>query len=267
MVFIFSCGTAAAHRPTLFKENDYMDALITAFVSGKGGTGKSTTAVYVGAALASLGKSVVLVELAPSLRSVDIIAQVAEQAVFDIEDVLSGRAAPGKAVIQSPLNENLFVIPAPYTGGRIVPESMQLFCTRLRPHFDFILLDVAAGFGPAFQAAASVAHRINLVEMPDPVSLRDGRALVNMLDGHPAPLRLILSRVDAKQVIADGALADLDEAIDIVGVQLLGVIPQSEAIRQAGMGIKPLPPNSRENKVYLAIARRMLGEEVPLIVK
>jgi septum site-determining protein MinD len=244
-----------------------MDALITAVISGKGGTGKSVTSVFVSAALAALGKKVVLVELAPGMRSVDIIAGVSEQAVFDISDVLSGQVPPAKAVVESSVYPGLHVLPAPYAGGRIVPKMVQQLCVRLRPHFEFIMLDVAAGYGPAFQTAAAVAHRFILVETPDPLALRDGRALVDFLEGHPAPMRLVLNRVDPVRVLYDGVLRDLDEAIDMVGAQLLGVVPESALVRKAGAGVATLSPKSEAGGIYQAIARRILGEDIPLIIE
>lgn len=244
-----------------------MDAVVIAFASGKGGTGKSTAAVLAGGALAALGKKVVLVELAPSLRSVDVIAGVNELVVFDLEDILSGYAAPSKAVVDSPIYPGLSVIPAPYTGGQIIPESMELLCARFAPHFEFILLDVASGFGPAFEAATYVSHRMVLVETPDPVALRDGRLLVDTLHDFPIPMRLLLNRVDADIVLECGVLEDLDEAIDIIGLQLLGVVPESPLIRRATTVGEALPKNSREAKIFTAVAQRILGEEVPLLMQ
>lgn len=244
-----------------------MDAVTIAVASGKGGTGKSLTSVFVGAALAARGKKVVLIELAPGLRSVDIIAGVSERAVFDIEDVLSGRTSPARAVIESNLYPGLSVVPAPYIGGTIYTESIQQLCTRFRPHFDFVIMDVAAGYGAAFEAAALTAQRLILVETPDMVALRDGRALVDYVQNLPLHLRLILNRVDAKQIAKVGLLKDLDEAIDIVGVQLLGVIPESPAIKRAAAGGSTLGSQTREAKVFDAIARRILGEDIPLIVR
>ncbi len=244
-----------------------MDAIITAFASGKGGTGKSTTAVLVGAALAARGKRVVLVELAPSLRSVDIIAGVNDRVVFDLEDVLSGNTSPSKAVVESPIYPGLSIIPAPYRGGRIIAESMELLCARFRPHYEFILLDVASGFGPALDAAIDVAHRIILVETPDLVALRDGRLVVDSISDIPIQMRLVLNHVSPQRILEGGGVADLDEAIDIVGLQLLGVVPESDVIRKAADTGAALPASSREAKVFEAIARRMLGEEVSLVVQ
>jgi two-component system response regulator VicR len=110
--------------------------------SGKGGTGKSTIAVLVGAHLAALNKKVLLIELDSGLRSVDIIAGVYGKTVYDIEDVLCGRCDGEKAVVQSPLYPGLSVISAPYEGGIVRPAPLARLVTLMSPYFDFILLDV-----------------------------------------------------------------------------------------------------------------------------
>ena len=51
-----------------------MNAQCIMVCSGKGGTGKSTVSVLLGACLARLGRKVLLIELDSGLRSVDIIA-------------------------------------------------------------------------------------------------------------------------------------------------------------------------------------------------
>lgn len=244
-----------------------MDAIITAIVSGKGGTGKSTTAVFCGAALARLGQKVVVVELAPGMRSVDIIAGASDKAVFDIDDVLTGRIPPDKAAVEVEECSGLFIMPASYTAAYITQQSVKQLCTQLRPYFNFILLDVATGFGTPFKAATAIAHRALLVETPDIVSLRDGRALADMISGHIAYIRLILNKVKPERVLSGDTLRDLDEAIDTVGVQLIGVIPESDAILKASSGGKTLLDNSREAAVYTAIAKRLLGEDVKLVIQ
>lgn len=245
-----------------------MDALVIAFVSGKGGTGKSTTSVLVGGALAALGKSVLLVELDSGLRSVDVIAGVSGQTVFDIEDVLSGRCEPNRAIVQSSVYNGLSVISAPYAGGVITTKGLRVLCNKMRSHFDYILIDTAAGLGAPYQAAVAVANRVVLVLTPDPVALRDGRLITDELDtpGDGA-VRLILNRVNPAQISAEGILRDLDEAIDIVGARLLGVIPESPAILKAAVTGTPLPANKLEKKVYDAIAYRITGHDVPLLMR
>ena len=125
--------------------------------SGKGGTGKSTVSVLLGACLARLGRKTLLVELDSGLRSVDIIAGVYGRTVYDIEDVLCGRCEGAKAVVPSPLYPGLSVISAPYEGGAVEAAPLGRLLTAMRPYFDFILLDTAAGMGAPFTAASTVA--------------------------------------------------------------------------------------------------------------
>ena len=87
-----------------------MNAQCIMVCSGKGGTGKSTVSVLLGACLARLGRKTLLVELDSGLRSVDIIAGVYGRTVYDIEDVLCGRCEGAKAVVPSPLYPGLSVI-------------------------------------------------------------------------------------------------------------------------------------------------------------
>ena len=132
---------------------------VTMIASGKGGTGKSTVSVLLGSRLAARGKKVLLIELDSGLRSVDIIAGVYGKTVYDIEDVLSGRCEGGKAVVESPIYPGLSVISAPYEGGAVRGDALEVLTKRMTDYFDEIILDTAAGMGEAFQAAARVSDR------------------------------------------------------------------------------------------------------------
>lgn len=247
-----------------------MDATVIAFASGKGGTGKSTTAVFLGGALADGSlqkkkKGVLLIELDSGLRSIDIIAGVSGQTVFDIEDVLSGACEPEKAIVESPNYKGLYLISAPYTGGQIHRAALARLIETLGPSFDYILIDTAAGMGEAFEAALDVAHRMVLVLTPDPVALRDGKLLAQDIYKKTSRVRLVLNKVSEERLEREATLRDLDEAIDIVGVQLLGVVPDSPLISQCAAKGKLLPKTSLEARVYTAIAKRIRGSEVPLV--
>ena len=244
-----------------------MEAVCVALVSGKGGTGKSTSSVLVGGALTARGNRVLLIELDNGLRSVDIIAGVSRKTVYDLEDVLTGRCTPAKAVVQSPLYRGLWIISASYSEGVIPVERLELLCTKLRPFFTYILLDTAAGIGDAYRAAVQVADESIIVITPDPVALRDGRIVANDLEERQVPSRLLLNRVNRNFVLRGRLIRDLDEAIDIVGVQLLGVVPESYNIYMSGLHGQRLPKGSMESSVYAAIAGRIEGERVPLVFK
>ena len=243
-----------------------MSANVTMIASGKGGTGKSTLAVLLGAELAARGKRVLLVELDCGLRSVDYIAGVCGKTVYDIEDVLTGRCEAGKAIVESPLYRDLYLISAPYSGGRIRPAALRVFVEKAGPVFDVILLDTAAGMGAPFEAAMAVAHRALLVLTPDPVATRDGKIVCDTLvSGGCAEVRLLLNQVPPTLEIC--GVQHLDECIDNVGAQLIGVVPYSDEIRRAGATGTPLSPKGRPRLALRAIAARLCGLNIPLVIR
>lgn len=244
-----------------------MNGKVIMIASGKGGTGKSTAAVYIGAQLAAMGRQVLLVELDAGLRSVDIISGVYGRTVYDVEDILSGRCIPEKAVVESPLYPGLQVVSAPYSGGEVSAAPLVKLVEALSKHLDYILLDTAAGMGAPFTAAAAVSQLALLVLTPDPVALRDGRIVADWLYTHSKAVpRLVINRVDpARQY--KSAVPDLDECIDTVAAQLIAVIPESTELQQAASTSTPLPRSSTAWQAFHNLARRLEGESVPLLLR
>lgn len=234
--------------------------------SGKGGTGKSTVSVLLGAELAARGRRVLLVELDSGLRSVDYIAGVYGRTVYDVEDVLRGRCETGKALVESTLYRDLYVISAPYSGGEIRADALELFIKIVGPVFDTIILDTAAGMGAPFQAASRVAKRALLVLTPDPVASRDGHIVCDaLIEAGCTDVRLIINKTPRD--LSDCGIESLDECIDTVGAQLIGVIPQSGEMHRAGSSGKPLPPKGKSKAALQAIAARLCGENIPLVIR
>ncbi len=234
-------------------------------VSGKGGTGKSTTSVYLAAGLAANDKKVLLIELDTALRSVDIISGVYGKTVYDISDILGGKCETHKAILESPLYKNVWVVSAPYEGeDAISKQSLEMFCDKVKDTFDYIVIDTAAGIGDAFTAAKSVSDLALIVITPDPIALRDGRIVSdNLYKNDYNNFRLIINKVKHKN-IKKSELINLDECIDTVCAQLIGVIPESDDIHNCGTKGKKLPRNTQAWKVYQNIAARILGEDVSL---
>ena len=244
-----------------------MNAQCIMLCSGKGGTGKSTVSVLLGASLARLGHKVLLIELDSGLRSVDIIAGVYGRTVYDIEDVLCGRCEGGKAIVSSPLYTGLSVISAPYEGGEVLAAPLGRLVTAMRPYFDFILLDTAAGMGAPFTAADRIADKALLVLTPDPVALRDGKIVADRLLAsarEQSAVRLVMNRVTRESFGKRAAVADLDECIDTVGAQLLAVIPESKPLQLAGSNGSVPPAADPAVIAGQAMAKRLCGQRVPL---
>lgn len=243
-----------------------LSAKIVMVASGKGGTGKSTLSVMLGARLAAAGGKVLLIELDSGLRSVDIIAGVYGKTVYDIADVLSGRCEGAKAVVASPVYPGLSVISAPYEwSGTVQPAALKKLLDKLSPVFDWVLVDTAAGLGAPFKAALAVSETVLLVLTPDPVTLRDGHiAAEEAFAAGAKQVRLVLNRVGPASF--GGAVRDLDECIDTVAAQLIAVVPESSQLQLCAAKGQALPADCLAFRAVDNLARRLQGQRVPLAV-
>ena len=244
-----------------------MNAQTIMICSGKGGTGKSTVSVLLGAQLGAWGRRVLLIELDSGLRSVDMIAGVYGKTVYDIEDVLCGRCDGSKAIVPSPLYPGLSVISAPYEGGAVEAAPLGRLLVAMRPYFDYVSLDTAAGMGAPFTAAAAVADKALLVLTPDAVALRDGKIVADRLLAGTRPqsaVRLVMNRVRRESFGKNASVSDLDECIDTVGAQLLAVIPESRTLQLAGANGTIPPAGDLAVIAAQAMAKRLCGQRVPL---
>src|SRR5699024_7101075 len=100
------------------------------------------------------------------------------------------------------------------------------------------------------------------------IALRDGRIVADRLiaGGHPQDaLRLVVNRLRPDSFGRGAAVYDLDECIDTVGVQLLGVVPESRELQHCAMAGEALPAGCLAARAGSAIAQRLLGRRVPLL--
>ena len=239
---------------------------VAAIVSGKGGVGKSTLAVGLGTAASQLGKQVLVVEFDAGLRGIDIMLGLTG-IVYDLGDLLEGRCCISSAILEAPSTPGLFAIAAPASLiGPMELSDIQLLVSGLRPYFDLILLDMPAGLGFSVRASRAAADMVLVAATPDPVCIRDGGQLVQSLtEAGCSQHRLIINRV-CRKLLRRQIVQDLDEVIDGVGSQLIGVVPEDREIQLAAASGKPLSARSEIQQVCSAIVRRMDGEYIPLLI-
>jgi septum site-determining protein MinD len=236
--------------------------------SGKGGVGKSTFAVNCGAALARMGRRVLLIDGDAGLRALDLMLSVSDRVVYDLADVLGGRCEPIKAIVKTDIG-GLSLLPAPLDAqdGIFEPGGMQQLCRGLRKYYDYVVIDSAAGIGECMRTSACAADRAVVVSTPDPVSVRDAdRAASVVLAQGVGSARLVLNRV-VPRLMKAGAACSLDAAIDGTSLQLIGAVPEDEKIAEAAFKGVPavILGNSPAARAFCNIARRLEGGSVPLL--
>ena len=84
-----------------------------AVVSGKGGTGKTSLAAGVGAALALSGSRVLCLDCDVGLRNLDLTLGLSDRTLMDFSDVARGRCSLDMAAVEHPKVPGLFLLTAP----------------------------------------------------------------------------------------------------------------------------------------------------------
>ena len=229
--------------------------------SGKGGTGKSCAAAYIAEALARAGRKTLLLELGQDLRSLDLILGVSATA-FGTGDVLSGLCRWEEAVSPVERTAGLFLMP-PGCETPIEAAEVEHLLHTLEPEFDFILVD-----GAAFQSIPAKAVDLFLmVTAPDSLCVRACAEVSQRLyAGGAKEIRLVINDVPARVPPIEGA-EDFDDVLDIIGAQLVGIIPQSPKLRCCANSGMPLDNGSLTLKVFEHIAGRLMGRRMPLLVR
>ena len=243
---------------------------VIVITSGKGGVGKTTTTANVGAALALRGKKVVLVDTDIGLRNLDVVMGLENRIVYDIVDVVEGKCKLRQALIKDKRFTDLFLLPAAQTRDKsaVNEEQMRDLTTKLKEEFDFILIDCPAGIEQGFKNAIAGADRAIVVTNAEISSIRDADRIIGLLEA--SEIRnpeLVINRL-RPEMVKRGEMMDVEDILDLLSIDLIGVVPEDEyIITQTNKG-EPAVSNKKapSGRAYIEIARRILGENVEVTI-
>lgn len=242
---------------------------VVVITSGKGGVGKTTTSANIGTALASMGLKVVLIDTDIGLRNLDVVMGLENRIVYDLVDVTHGNCRLKQALIRDKRFDNLALLPAAQTKDKnaVNVEQMKELCDQLKEEFDYVIIDCPAGIEQGFKNAIAGAEKAIVVTTPEVAAVRDADRIIGLLEA--AEIRnpkLIVNRLRPKMV-KKGDMMDINDMIDILAVELIGVVPEDEIIVVSTNKGEPavLDANSLAGQAYRNIAKRITGEEVPFI--
>ncbi|MHB8170635.1 MAG: septum site-determining protein MinD [Thermincolia bacterium] len=237
--------------------------------SGKGGVGKTTTTANIGTGLAALGYKVVLVDTDIGLRNLDVVMGLENRIVYDIVDVTSGNCRLKQALIKDKRFEGLFLLPAAQTKDKsaVSIEQMKTLMQELKAEFDYVIIDCPAGIEQGFKNAIAGAEKAIVVTTPEVSAVRDADRIIGLLEA--AELRdpkLIVNRI-RPLMVKKGDMMGIEDMIDILAIDLLGVVPDDESIVVSTNRGEPavLDNTSRAGEAYRNIAKRITGQQVPLM--
>jgi septum site-determining protein MinD len=248
-----------------------MSGKVITITSGKGGVGKTTITANIATALAMLGKKVVAIDADIGLRNLDVVMGLENRIVYDLVDVIEGRCRLRQAMIKDKRQPDLYLIPAAQTRDKMAvsPSDMILVCDELRQEMDYIIIDSPAGIERGFRNAIAAADEVLIVTNPEVSAVRDADRIIGLLESEEkGPGRLILNRLKP-EMVARGDMLSIEDVLDILAVELIGVIPEDESILISSNRGTPVAMSglngSSASQAFRNVAHRLQGETVPFV--
>ena len=246
-----------------------MTGKIITITSGKGGVGKTTATANIGAALASEGHSVVCIDADIGLRNLDVIMGLENRIVYDIVDVIEGRCRLRQALIRDKRLPMLHLIPAAQTRDKssVSPSDMVRLCEELRQDHSWILVDSPAGIERGFRNALAPADVVLVITNPEVSAVRDADRIIGLVEAEEkGPARLIINRI-RPDLVRRGDMLNVDDIVELLAVDLIGLIPDDEAIMTGANRGTQVSLNGKNSagQAFRNIAKRLQGEEVPYV--
>lgn len=246
-----------------------MGGKVVTISSGKGGVGKTTATANLGISLASLGKKVVVIDADIGLRNLDVIMGLENRIVYDLVDIVEGRSKLRQAMIKHKKFDNLFLIPAAQTRDKMAvsPEDMVKLTGELREDFDYVLIDSPAGIERGFRNALEPADEVLIVTNPEVSAVRDADRIIGLIEAaDKGPGKLIINRLKT-DLVKKGEMLSSEDVFDILGLTIIGIIPEDELVLSASNSGVPVTLNmqSKAGMAFNNVARRVIGEDVPFM--
>ena len=240
---------------------------VIVITSGKGGVGKTTTTANIGTGLAKLDKKVVMIDTDIGLRNLDVVMGLENRIVYNLVDVVEGNCRLKQALIKDKRYSNLFLLPSAQTRDKssVSPEQMKKLVDELRTEFDF-LLDCPAGIEQGFKNAIAGADRAIIVTTPEVSAIRDADRIIGLLEAEELKkIELVINRI-RMDMVKRGDMMSVEDVVDILAIDLIGVVPDDESIVIATNEGEPLVgSDTQAGRAFANICHRVLGEEVPIM--
>ena len=262
-------------KPAESAQPDYragFNARIFVVTSGKGGVGKTTSSAAMSSGLALEGQKTCVIDFDVGLRNLDLIMGCERRVVYDLVNVIRKEASLNQALIKDRNCEKLFILPASQTRDKeaLTKEGVARVLHELDDMgFEYIICDSPAGIETGALMALYFADVAIVTTNPEISSVRDSDRIIGILDSKsrraeynldPIKPYLLLTRYSPERVEKEEMLSK-DDVVDLLSIQLIGVIPESPSVLKASNSGKPIvyDEESEAGMAYMDTVQRLLG--------
>ncbi len=233
---------------------------VIVITSGKGGVGKTTTAINLAAALNYFGKDVLVIDGNISTPNVGIHLNAPEVPI-SLNHVLRGKAEAFEAVYEH--DSGIKIMPASLSIKELKnakTESMKDYKKDFKKIAEHVIIDCSAGLGSEAACVIDLADELIIVTNPEMPAVTDALKTVKLAE----QMKKHVAGVIVTRVKKDDIELHPDVVKEMLEVPILGMIPEDDMVRRAinnKTAVVHSHPKSKASRAYKEIAAKMIGAE------
>ena len=244
-----------------------LESRVIVITSGKGGVGKTTAVANIGISVARLGYRVVLIDADIGLRNLDLLLGLENRVLYTAMEVLDGKCRLDQALIRDKRWKNLALLPISKNRQRynVDRQGITALVKSLQElGYQYIVIDCPAGIDVGFINAITPADEAIVVTTPEITAIRDADRVTGLLEANNIfNVKLLLNRVRL-EIIQRNDIISVDDVQEILGIPLLGAVPEDSNVIVATNRGEPLVLRKKITLSGIAFenaARRLIGRQ------
>ena len=244
-----------------------LESRVIVITSGKGGVGKTTAVANIGISIARLGYRVALIDADIGLRNLDLLLGLENRVLYTAMEVLDGKCRLDQALIRDKRWKNLALLPISKNRQRynVDRQGITILVNSLQElGYQYIVIDCPAGIDIGFINAITPANEAIVVTTPEITAIRDADRVTGLLEANNIfNVKLLLNRVRL-EIIQRNDIISVDDVQEILGIPLLGAVPEDSNVIVATNRGEPLVLRKKITLSGIAFenaARRLIGRQ------
>lgn len=249
-------------------------ARVITVTSGKGGVGKSNTAINLAVQLQKLGQRVVILDADFGLANIEIMFGAIPR--HNLSDLIYQGMQMKDIITQGPVDIGFISGGSGIAGmANLNRDSLDYIVMKLREldeMADIVIVDTGAGISDAVLEFLVASGEVLLVTTPEPTSITDSYSLIKALARHPkyssetTTVKVVANRVRGEQE-AEQLFHKLETVVDKylkIPIEYLGMVPQDEQLASAVMQQMPVSienPGAKSAMAYEQLAAKLMNRE------
>jgi septum site-determining protein MinD len=230
---------------------------VIVITSGKGGVGKTTTSINLGAAMNSFGKDILIIDGNLTTPNVGIHLNSPEVPI-NLNHVLSKKADVSEAIYKH--SSGIKILPSSLSVkelSKLRTERLKDFKKEFEAVAEYVIIDSAAGLGSEARSTMEVADELIIVTNPEMPAITDALKTIKIAEQMKIPvLGAIITRVKRNKLEMQP-----ETVKEMLEVPILGMIPEDISVQRA-LSLKDAvvhtDPKGKVSRAYKEIAARLL---------